>query len=117
MNAAATETQANCLRCGRTLTSAASITAGYGPTCRAKVAAGANAADLTDFKPAQVTSALELIEDGAILPIRTGIYRSVSTDGTELYLTAVTGQCNCPAGLRSTRCYHAAAARILAPAA
>lgn len=117
MNAAATTEQTNCLRCGRTLTSATSIAAGYGPTCRAKLQAGLRQADLHDFKAAQVTSALELIEDGAILPIRTGIYRSVSSDGTELYLTAVTGQCNCPAGLRGTRCYHSAAARILALAA
>jgi uncharacterized Zn finger protein len=30
-----------------------------------------------------------------------------------MYLTAVTGQCNCPAGLKSRRCYHALATALL----
>lgn len=107
----------NCLRCGRTLTSKTSTTRGYGPTCATKVRQAQTAADLTDYKPAQIDSARELIEDGAIIQIRPHIYQSVSTDGTELYLTATTGQCNCPAGLRSVRCYHSAAARILTLAA
>lgn len=107
----------NCLRCGRKLTSKTSATRGYGRTCSTKVRQAQTTADLADYKPAQIESARELIEDGAIIQIRPRIYRSVSTDGTEMYLTAITGQCNCPAGLRSTRCYHSAAARILALAA
>jgi hypothetical protein len=114
MSAAATHT--NCLRCGRKLTSATSATRGYGRTCASKVRQAEDVIDLTAYKPAQIDAARELIEDAAIIQIRPRIYRSVSSDGSELYLTAVTGQCNCPAGLRGTRCYHAAAARILAAA-
>lgn len=110
---AATETQSHCLRCGRVLKSASSVARGMGRTCRAKVTAAEQAADLQDFKPEQIAHAEELIEDGAIVQLRPRIYRSVSSDGSELYLTAATGQCNCPAGLKNRRCYHAAAVRIL----
>lgn len=110
-------TTATCTRCGRRLTSTQSIARGYGKGCATKVRKAQQAADLTAYKPAQVAAAIELIEDAAIIPIRAGIYRSVSTDGTELYLTAATGHCNCPAGLRGTRCYHVAAAQILTIAA
>lgn len=103
----------NCLRCGRPLRSAASAARGYGRTCAAKVRAAATTVDLTDYKPAQIDSARELIEDGAIVQIRPRVCRSVSSDGTELYLTAITGQCNCPAGLKGRRCYHALAAALL----
>jgi hypothetical protein len=103
----------HCLRCGRSLRSATSQARGYGRTCTTKVRHAAQAADLTDYKAAQIDAARELIEDAAIIQIRPRIYRSVSTDGSELYLTAVTGHCNCPAGLRGTRCYHVAAARML----
>ncbi len=106
---------AKCARCGRTLASAKSVAASYGRTCKAKLAAAPNAAELADFKPAQVESARELIEDAAIVQIRPNVWRSVSTDGTELYLTA-RSNCNCPAGLRERRCYHTAAVRILAAA-
>ncbi|MFI2632617.1 DUF6011 domain-containing protein [Streptomyces collinus] len=111
MNAAATtHHHTNCLRCGRTLTSAKSQAAGYGPTCarhirRAQV-------DLADYKPHQVASARELIEDGAIVPLRSVVFVAVSTDGTETYRTAPTG-CTCPAGLKGARCYHQLAARML----
>lgn len=100
----------NCLRCGRILRSTKSIAAGYGPTCAAKVR---NAqADLTDYKPAQINSARELIEDGAIIPLRNHVFTTVSSDGTETYLSH-THTCNCPAGLAGRRCYHTAAARML----
>ena len=111
-----TQNTTKCLNCGRTLTSATSVSRGYGKTCAAKIRKAKTVADLTEFKPAQIDSALELIEDAAIIQIRPRIYRSVSTDGTALYLTATTGQCNCPAGIRGTRCYHVAAARMLAAA-
>lgn len=112
---AATETQSHCLRCGRVLRSATSVARGYGKTCAAHIRHAA--ADLTDYKPEQIASARELIEDGAIIPLRPRIFRSVSSDGSELYLTSATGNCNCPAGLKSRACYHAAAARILTLAA
>jgi hypothetical protein len=101
----------NCIRCGRKLTSSASAARGYGRTCQAKMRQAEAAA--TGYSPAQVAAAHELIEDGAIVQIRPRVCRSVSSDGTALYLTAITGQCNCPAGLRSTRCYHALAAALL----
>jgi hypothetical protein len=111
MTAAATTTHhTNCLRCGRKLTSAKSVATGYGPTCTRKVR---NApVDTTDYKAHQITSARELIEDGAIIPLRSVIFISVSTDGTETYKTAPTG-CTCPAGAKGSRCYHQLAARLL----
>lgn len=101
----------NCIRCGRKLTSSASAARGYGRTCQTKMRQAEAAT--TGYSPAQIAAATELIEDGAIVQIRTNVCRSVSSDGTALYLTAITGQCNCPAGLRSTRCYHALAAQLL----
>ncbi len=112
-----TEHTANCIRCGRRLTSAHSIARGYGKGCATKVRQAQTTADLAAYKPAQVAAAIELIEDAAIVQIRPRIFRSVSSDGTELYLTAASGHCNCPAGLRGTRCYHVAAAQILTTAA
>ncbi|QDN58690.1 DUF6011 domain-containing protein [Streptomyces sp. S1D4-20] len=106
-----TET-ANCLRCGRRLTSADSIARRYGRSCRAKVVAASAAADIADFKPAQLDSARELIEDGAIVPLRGLVFTAVSSDGTETYLSHPTN-CNCPGGLKGRRCYHQLAARLL----
>lgn len=109
-------THTHCLRCGRTLKSATSQARGYGRTCAAHIRQAATVVDLSAYKPAQLESARELIEDGAIVQLRPGIYRTVSTDGTELHLTATSGHCNCKAGLRSIRCYHVAAAQLLAAA-
>jgi hypothetical protein len=100
----------HCLRCRRVLRSAKSIALGYGPRCAAKVRH--SAVDLTDYKPHQITSAHELITDGAIIPLRNTIFITVSTDGTETYKSAPTG-CTCPAGLKGSRCYHQLAARML----
>lgn len=102
--------QAHCLRCGRRLTSAASITRGYGRSCRAKVSAAT--AGVEDFKPEQIASARELIEDGAIVPLRGLVFFAVSSDGTETYRAHPTN-CNCPGGLKGRRCYHQLAARLL----
>lgn len=111
MNAAATTHQhTNCLRCGRTLRTTKSKALGYGPKCAAKVRH--SAVDLTDYKAHQVASARELIEDGAIIPLRSVVFIAVSTDGTETYKTAPTA-CSCPAGLKGSRCYHSLAARLL----
>ncbi|MFM9629383.1 DUF6011 domain-containing protein [Streptomyces galilaeus] len=110
MNAAAATHHTNCLRCGRTLTSAKSMAAGYGPRCARHIRTAQ--VDLTDYKPHQVQSARELIEDGAIVPLRSVIFITVSTDGTETYRTAPTA-CTCKAGLKGTRCYHQLAARLL----
>ncbi len=108
MNAAATTTHTNCLRCGRALRNP--TPAGYGPKCRAKVRR--SSVDTSDYKPHQITSARELIEDAAIIPLRNTVFIAVSTDGTETYKTAPTA-CSCPAGLKGSRCYHQLAARLL----
>lgn len=105
-----TTEQANCLRCGRRLTSLKSVALGYGPTCAAKIRH--TAADLTGYKPAQIADAQELITDGAIIPLRSVVFLTISSDGTETYRSAPTG-CNCPGGLKGRRCYHTAAARML----
>ena len=109
MNAAATTHQhTNCLRCGRTLRNPSPD--GYGPKCRTKVRKAA--VDLADYKAHQIASAKELIEDGAIIPLRNTVFIAVSTDGTETYKTAPTA-CSCPAGVKGSRCYHTLAARLL----
>jgi hypothetical protein len=99
-----------CGRCGRKLHTAKSIEAGYGPKCLAKIRKAP--VDTSDYKPHQIASALELIEDGAIVPLRSVVFIAVSTDGSELYRSAPT-TCNCPAGLKGSRCYHQLAARLL----
>ena len=105
-----THQHTNCLRCGRALRTAKSQALGYGAKCAAKVR---NAAvDLTDYKPHQIASARELIADAAIIPLRSVIFIAVSSDGTETYRSAPTA-CNCPAGLKGSRCYHQLAARML----
>ncbi len=116
-NAASTQTaateHAHCTRCGRKLTSAASIAAGYGRGCLARIRAAAKAADLSAFTAAQVAQARELIEDGAIVAdAQPGWFLAVSTDGDAIYL-ATAGFCTCPA---SKPCYHQAAIIILAAA-
>jgi hypothetical protein len=104
----------SCLRCGRKLRSAASIRHGYGAWCRARIRAAAIAEAVKDFSAAQVDKARELIADKGIVPTnRAGIFRAVSSDGTQNYLVAITGNCNCRAGLLARRCYHTAAAVIL----
>lgn len=108
-------TQANCLRCGRKLTAQASVTQGYGRTCRARIIAAAAVTPLSDFTADQRDKAVELIGDKGIVPTgRPGVWRTVSSRGDAYYLTAEGDRgCNCPAGLRGVRCYHSAAARIL----
>ncbi|MDX2732888.1 hypothetical protein [Streptomyces sp. PA03-2a] len=105
---------ARCLRCRRILRRPS--VDGYGPKCRLKIRRAAPER-LPDFKPHQVAKAVELLELGGLVPLRQNrIFLVVSDDGTEVYRSAATGQCNCPAGLRSAACYHAAAARLVAAA-
>ncbi|MER5559691.1 DUF6011 domain-containing protein [Streptomyces sp. NPDC002506] len=100
----------HCIRCGRHLTSTKSQANGYGPTCARKIRTAT--VDTADYKTHQVTSARELIEDGAIVPLRSTVFLAISTDGTETYRSAPTG-CTCPAGRKGERCYHQLAARML----
>lgn len=115
MNTTAT-TATKCNRCGRTLRSARSIAAGYGPTCKAKVATATTTATV-GYKPAQVDKAAELIELGGIVPVRgRRVFRAISSDGTRTYLTAPQA-CTCAAGLKGQHvCFHRIAATILAAA-
>jgi len=103
--------QTRCRHCHRVLRSAKSVAAGAGRTCQRKIRRAENTADLAGYKPAQIAAARELLDDGAIVPLRSVIFITVSTDGTETYKTAPTA-CNCPAGLKGHRCYHTAAARL-----
>ncbi|MFD3802631.1 DUF6011 domain-containing protein [Streptomyces sp. NPDC058619] len=107
----------NCLRCGRVLRNTKSIAAGYGPTCKAKVRAAAKAEIIATYKPHQIEKAHELIEQGALIPLRGHIYLAVSSDGTETYRTH-RAACNCKAGLKGHHvCKHRIAAHILSLAA
>lgn len=121
---AVTETPAptHCLRCGRTLRSQRAIreaarNGGYGRSCARKIADTARTVDVTGCKADQLAKATELIEDGAIVPIRgRRVFRAVSSDGARTYLTAPTA-CTCAAGLRGhSVCFHRVAATILAAA-
>lgn len=100
-----------CLRCGRTLRSAASIARSRGRTCerrerQEKAAAG--------FKAATVAKARELIEQGGVVPLRGRVCRTVSSDGERTYLTAPEA-CNCPAYLKARFvCFHRVAVILAA---
>jgi hypothetical protein len=103
-----------CLRCHRQIRSASSVSAGYGRWCRAKIRAAALAEAVKGFTAEQAEKARDLISDAGIVRTgRAGIWRTVSSRGDEFYLTHTDG-CNCKAGLNGRRCYHTAAARILA---
>ncbi|HMH94175.1 MAG TPA: DUF6011 domain-containing protein [Streptosporangiaceae bacterium] len=108
-----------CLRCGRLLTAQASVSRGYGRTCRARITAAAEAADLTAFKAEQVEKAREAIADGAVIPTsRPAVYAVSSTDGTLVYITDAYAQtCTCKAGANGRRCWHLAATLVLDAAA
>ena len=98
---------AHCHRCGRRLYSAASIAAGYGKGCRAIIRAARKLAALINFTRQQITDAIEIIEDAAIVPgTILGLFHTVSSDGTEIYDTT-TETCTCPA---TKACKHNAAA-------
>lgn len=105
-----------CRRCRRPLRSATSRDLGYGRTCLRKIKASlAKAAQLDNA--GRLSKALDLITDGAIVPMKIGtkntIFRAVSSNGRDRYLVAP-NTCNCPAGRASRTCYHQVAATILA---
>lgn len=110
---------ATCRRCRATLTSARSVARRIGNRClrleRAEATARAKA--VAGVKPEMVAKAHELIEDGAIIPLRGHrVFQAVASNGVDLYLVA-SQACNCQAGLKGRTCYHKVAARILALAA
>ena len=112
-----TVSYSHCLRCGRVLRSADSVRTGYGPTCKRKVRAAAQAQVIAAHKPATVAKARELIEQGAIVPLRgRRVFTVVASNGIDTYKTAPQA-CTCPAGLRGRFvCYHRVAAQIVTAA-
>jgi hypothetical protein len=113
----ATTEPTRCLRCGRALRSARSVAAGYGPTCTRKVREAAKAEVVAQYKPHLVAAAEELIEQGGLVPLRTGIFLAVSSDGSRNYRTH-RAACSCPAGVKGVHvCKHRIAAHILGLAA
>lgn len=107
---------ATCTRCGKPLTSARSIAAGYGPTCACRVRAVLRTIDMYAYGPAQIVKAIELVELGAI--VRDGAnWTAVASNGIDHYTVApYTQTCTCPAGQHGRRCYHLLAATALAAA-
>ena len=107
------EHTAHCLRCGRRITSARAIATGYGPGCLVKIRKAAASGLLADYSTRQREDATELVELGGVVPLRRRVFLTVGSHG-ETYRTAATGQCNCRSGLAGRRCYHGAAALMVA---
>jgi hypothetical protein len=108
---------AKCLRCGHRIWSARSVSAKYGPVCKAKIRLAVLNEAIRGFATAQVDKARELIADGGLIPTgRPGVFRAVSSNGVDTYLTSAKGPCGCAHGLRTITakfCYHVLGARIL----
>lgn len=104
-----------CSECDRTLRTAKSVAAGIGPVCAARKAAALNLAAAFKDPQAAANKALQIIADKAIVPTRIkGQYLTVSSDGTQNYLTdVVDNTCTCKAGARLGRCSHLVAANVL----
>jgi hypothetical protein len=103
----------NCIRCGRHIRSARSQRTGYGPRCYTRIRRATAALNASGNLAAK--KAAELLEDAAIVPIRTHggrVYRTVSLDGRETHLTSQQA-CSCKAGLYGKLCYHQVAVTIL----
>ena len=91
---------ARCLRCGRALRATVSVTAGFGPVCRSRIAAAVRDADAAAYSATQRDKAAELVSDAGIIPTsRPGVWRVAGSDGTAVYLTTP-HRCTCPAGQR-----------------
>lgn len=109
-------TPTKCRKCHRTLTRAASIALGYGPTCYRKVKSNAKAKAITSaYRAHQIAKAEELLDLGALVPLRgTRVFLVPSQDGQRAYRTHVAA-CTCPAGVKGVHpCKHRIAAHIVA---
>jgi uncharacterized protein DUF6011 len=101
-----------CRRCNRQLHTPTARAAGIGNRCAAIEAAYAG------LDARQQDKARELAEDGGIFATsHVGVAQVVSEDGTEVYLTSVTGHCTCPWGARRTSatvktCFHVGAVKL-----
>lgn len=105
---------ANCRRCHALLTDPRRVAKGIGRRCEQQERRE-DALRAAGFKPHQISSAAELIEDAAIIPLRGGLFVVVSTDGSEFYETS-TETCACPAFESGRKCYHRAAVTWLTAA-
>jgi hypothetical protein len=107
----ATETpaahQARCLRCGRKIKAGA-----YGRVCAAKIRQAQLDEARAAFTADQQAKADELIKDGGIVLLDSGLYEAVSSKGDATYATDG-HSCSCPAGAKDRKCYHELAARVL----
>ncbi|MGH3587084.1 MAG: SWIM zinc finger family protein [Pseudonocardia sp.] len=103
---------ANCRRCHALLTNPRRVALGIGAHCE-RMERREAAVQAAGYKPHQIASAQELIEDGAIVPLRPGLFVVVSSDGTETYETT-SKTCGCPAFESGRKCYHRAAVTLLA---
>lgn len=106
---------AKCRKCHRTLTNAASIALGWGPTCYRKIKQAAKAKVIAAlYKPHQIVKAKELLDLGALVPLRgRHVFLVPSSDGTETYRTH-RAACTCPAGIKGLHpCKHRIAAHMI----
>lgn len=110
--------EARCLRCRRVLKSAKSIADGVGRGCAAKIRQAAREHALEGLTEKQAAEAVEIVADGGVIEAREGVFRVVSGDGTQSYITTPDGHCNCRWGLRRTLadtkvCKHVGAVRLV----
>ena len=109
---------AKCLKCGRVrrfATAEAAAKAGpTGASARCASASPRSARPSRASPPPRSTRPASSSPTAALIPTsRPGVFRAVSSKGTDTYLTH-SAACNCPGGLRSrTGCYHSLAARII----
>jgi hypothetical protein len=109
---------ANCIRCGRKLTSTSSVAAGMGRTCRAKALAAANVISLAEYKDQTKAreNVIDLIELGGLIPqSRDGLYLAVSKSDVKVtYLVDTHEQtCGCKANGRLGYCSHLTGANAI----
>lgn len=115
---AAPVTETRCHRCRRPIRAAKSVADGYGPGCAAKIRRAAREDALAGLTEKQRAKALEIVADGGVVEAREGVFRVVSGDGSQAYLTLADGHCNCRWGLRRTLadtkvCAHVGAVRLV----
>ncbi|EOD70352.1 DUF6011 domain-containing protein [Amycolatopsis vancoresmycina] len=107
-------TTAKCKRCKRVLRSAESIARGYGRHCAREEAARLV---LANYSAAQVEKVTQLLEDGGVARTSRHTFEVVASNGIRRYeVNATTASCTCKAAENGRKCYHVAAAQLLAAA-